>query len=244
MRVLAIQNDEIGPAGVVGEVIIARGGMVVPVMAVAGEAIPDRHHEFDGLLVLGGLMGANDDDQYPYITAALELIRDFGGAGKPVMGICLGAQMVARANGARVRVMDRREMGFAALHLTDHAAADPLLAGLAREHRILESHGDTFDLPDGSVLLMTGSQCPNQAFRLGVAVYGFQCHLEVRPEIVMGWANAASEELRRDYPEYFTTIEDQVAVHIDRAVAFAEHVSHRWCDLVETRRGGCGMNAR
>lgn len=236
MRILVIQNEPLGPAGIVGEVAAARGAALDTVTPFDGAAIPAGHEPYDGLVVLGGIMGANDTDAHPYLNDVLPLIRAFGAAGKPVMGICLGAQMIARAYGKPVTTMDRTEIGFVPLTLTDAAVSDPLLAGLEASHSIMEWHDDTFELPDGAVPLMTGETIPNQVYRIGDSVYGFQCHLEVRADIVNGWIAAASETTLAAYPDFFGRAGDHISTHIDAASAFAETVSHRWIDLAEARR--------
>lgn len=236
MRILVIQNDRLGPAGVLGEVAAARGAEMVTVHGPDGDPVPAAPDGYDGLIVLGGAMGANDADAHPYLDEVFSLIRAFDGAGRPVLGICLGAQMIARAHGAPVRRMARREIGFTRLALTEAAAADSLLAGLAPEHDIMQSHDDTFELPGGAVALMTGAAVPNQAYRVGALVYGFQCHLEVRPATIRDWAGVMSAEVKAANPEFFGAVEDHIARHIDAAVAFGETVAHRWLDLAAARK--------
>ena len=236
MQILVIQNEPLGPAGIVGEIAEARGADLDTVRPFDGAAVPGGHEDHDGLVVLGGIMGANDTDAHPYLNDVFPLIRGFGAAGKPVLGICLGAQMIARAYGKPVTRMARTEIGFVPLTLTDAAATDPLLAGLAPAHRVMQWHDDTFDLPDGAVPLMTGETVANQVYRVGASTYGFQCHLEVRAHIVEGWIGAASAETRAAHADFFGRADEQIATHIDAAAAFADTVSHRWIDLVETRR--------
>ncbi len=239
MRILVIQNDRLGPAGVLGEVAARRGAELVTVLGWGGDPVPAAPNDqdgYDGLIVLGGAMGANDADAHPYLDDVFPLIRAFAAAGRPVLGVCLGAQMIARAYGAPVMRMARREIGFTRLALTAAAAADPLLAGLAPEHQIMQSHDDTFELPDGAVALMTGAAVPNQAYRVGELVYGFQCHLEVRPAIIRDWIGVMPAAVKAAHPEFFGAVDDHIARHIDAAVAFGETVADRWLDLAAAHK--------
>jgi GMP synthase-like glutamine amidotransferase len=137
------------------------------------------------LILMGGPQSANDPQDY--LRAELGLIEATIRAGRPVLGICLGAQLIAKALGARVFRNPVKEIGWFPLRFTEAAAGDPLLAGLSDPSTVLQWHGDTFDLPAGAVHLASSERCPNQAFRHGPQVYGFQFHLETTPEMIAGW---------------------------------------------------------
>ena len=131
----------------------------------------------DLLVVLGGPIGACEDDNYPFLAAELRLIEARLRAGRPIVGICLGAQLMARALGARVYPNNGvKEIGWSALDLTEAGRASPLapLAGVP----VLHWHGDTFDLPDGATLLASTPVTRNQAFSWGKAALGLQFHAE------------------------------------------------------------------
>lgn len=239
MRILVVENSRHVPPGLVGDVLVERGVELVTVRPAEGEALPSGPDGFDGALVLGGPQSANDDEGHPYIPDLLGLIRAFGAAERPLMGICLGAQMLARAYGARVRVHDVPEIGFTMLDATADAVNDPLLAESVPLPAILEWHFDSFALPEGARLLAGSAACANQIFRLGEDLYGFQCHFEADATLARAWAQrftlpagAHPAAIPHDVPGY---IEAQLARHGDEAAAFGRSVAGRWADRVERR---------
>lgn len=148
-----------------------------------------------GLLVLGGPMGVNDKAEYPYLSQVERLIGEAVAAGKPVLGLCLGAQLMASALGGKVFPNRTKEIGCYRVDLTAEGRADPLFAGMGPRVPVFQWHGDTFTLPEGAVLLATAPTCAHQAFRYGRNAYGLQFHLEVTPDIVAEWADAYAAEL-------------------------------------------------
>lgn len=161
-----------------------------------------------------------------------------------MLGVCLGAQIFARTFGTEVRRHHELEFGFTENFITDDGAKDPLLRGLARAHWLMQWHQDTFDLPAGAVLLMTGAACPNQGFRLGESVYAFQFHLETTKPILRTWVRARHDFLTREHPYFFDRIEQQFAAHMANQMAFARAVGDRWIDLVEKRKARCAKSRR
>ena len=125
-----------------------------------------------GLVVLGGPMNVDQTGQYPFLADEVHWIRQSLAAGLPVLGICLGSQLIAKALGARVQANGIREIGWYEIELTVDAATDPLFAGSAAKETVFQWHGDTFELPAGATLLATSPQCRNQAYRFGTNVYG------------------------------------------------------------------------
>jgi GMP synthase-like glutamine amidotransferase len=123
---------------------------------------------------------------YPTFPAMLRLIRRFHGGGRPILGLCLGAQLIARAFGREVVKWQELELGFPAIKLTAEGRADRLLRGTPARPRLMQFHEDTFDLPEGAKLLLSGD-CPNQGFRVGDTTYGFQFHMEVTLEDAFAW---------------------------------------------------------
>jgi len=142
---------------------------------------------YGALVVLGGPMNVDQFEHYPHLDTETRLIHEAIGLGVPVLGICLGAQLIAKALGARVRRNHVKEIGWYDLTLTPHGEDDPVLGHLGGTEKIFQWHGDTFDIPPGAVHLASSPTCPNQAFRYGQNVYGFQFHLEVDEAVVKRW---------------------------------------------------------
>jgi GMP synthase-like glutamine amidotransferase len=236
-RLLVVQSCPVTPAGLVGEAAAERGAILTTVFLHRGEALPRRTAAFDGLIILGGPMHAGDDAGYPAFRPLLALIRRCHAEGKPVFGVCLGAQLIARAFGKRVYPFGGFEIGYLPVQLTPAGAQDPLLAGFATEQRIMQLHKDSFDLPDGAVLLMRNETCANQAFRLGRTTYGFQFHLEVAEADARNFPRDCWKAVERHYgaaaPAVEARVLQEVAAHFRDGAAFCRTVTNRWLDLVE-----------
>ncbi|MFA5120975.1 type 1 glutamine amidotransferase, partial [Zavarzinia sp.] len=197
----------------------------------AGSPLPEGPGDYDALLVLGGPMSANDDAGYPALAGVMRLIRQFAAEDRPVLGICLGAQLIARAFGARVYPLGTTEIGFLPLELTADGAADPLFAGLAQAQHLMQWHEDTFDLPAGAARTLTGPDCPNQGFRLGRATYAFQCHFEATADIARDWLRGQAAFVAGQYPEVLAGFEAGLHRHLPGAATFAARVTERFLAL-------------
>jgi GMP synthase-like glutamine amidotransferase len=187
MRVLIIENMAGTPHGQIGIALEEAKIEVRQVLAYNGEALPKSAEGFDGLIILGGEQNALDDEHYPYMPDLCELIRQFGAADKSVLGVCLGAQLLARAYGGENRLNVTREFGWQQVSLTEAGQADPVLGTLGAEFPIFEWHVDSFTLPSTAVHLAENETAKNQAFRIGRATYGMQFHFEANQSVVAGW---------------------------------------------------------
>ncbi len=148
---------------------------------------PLRPEPLSGLVVMGGPMNVDETDRYPFLADEVKWIRQAVEAELPVLGVCLGSQLLAKALGSRVYPNRIKEIGWYDVEMTEAAKADQLFGDCRPTETVFQWHGDTFDLPAGAVQLARSSQCENQAFRVGRAAYGLQFHLEVTPEIVNDW---------------------------------------------------------
>jgi GMP synthase (glutamine-hydrolysing) len=139
-----------------------------------------------GVIIMGGPQSANDS--LPGLLEELKLIEQAVAAGTPVLGICLGAQLIAKALGARVYRNPEKEIGWAPVYFTEAAAGDALFAGIASPATLFHWHGETFDLPAGAEWLAYSDKCRHQAFRFGRNIHGVQFHPEITPEMIVDWS--------------------------------------------------------
>jgi GMP synthase (glutamine-hydrolysing) len=193
-----------------------------------GAAVPDIRYAA-GLIFMGGPMSANDP--LPYLEQEIRIMRKAAGRRQPILGICLGAQLLAKALGAEVRRNPLPEVGWFEIQLTDAGAADPILGAMNRTETVLQWHGDTFDLPEDAVWLASSERCPNQAFRISPNIYGFQFHLEVTPEMSAEWC--AQDAKCGDGRELEAPIDP--SYNQERLAHLAEEVFGRWCELLKPR---------
>lgn len=178
---------------------LASAGVAVEVRKVfAGAPLPTELEGFDGLVVMGGPMAAHLDTGFPTRKAEIELLVEALESETPVLGVCLGAQLLALAGGGRVyKGGSGPEIGWGPISLTEEAACDPLLAGIPLELDVLHWHGDTFELPPGSVHLASSARYRAQAFRCGARAWGLQFHLEVDTGAVRAFVAEFSDDIRR-----------------------------------------------
>ena len=192
------------------------------------DALPHAE-EIDLLVIMGGPMSVNDEEQYPWLAAEKRLIRECVAAGRAVLGICLGAQLIASAMGARVYPNQCREIGW--LPVRDVAPADGGHFRFPAAAEVFHWHGETFDLPAGAILLAASEHCLNQAFQLGENVIGLQFHLETTPEsaaalvancgdeLVPGQCIQSAERILAAPPEHYLAINGlmrEVLVYLSR----------------------------
>ena len=185
----------------------------------------------DVLVVLGGPIGVYDHTAYPFISSEIELLRERLASGRPTLGICLGAQMMAAALGARVYPAPAREIGWSALDLSETGKHNPLtaLGGVP----VLHWHGDTFDLPEGTTLLASTAACRNQAFSRGPNVLGLQFHPEIVGARFEHWllghaselatAGISPAALRRDGRHHANRLEKAAAVLLENWLSGLVH---------------------
>lgn len=185
MRVLGVLHPGGGSSGLLAERAAAAGHELVEWNPGRGEPIPAPLDEFGALVVFGGGMNVRDAERLPWLHGELELLRDAVQAELPVLGVCLGAQLLAAAAGAEVHRASEPEIGWFDVTRT---APDPVLDALPERFLAYEWHSYTFDLPAGATELARSAVC-TQAYRLGEAAWGVQFHPEVTPAIVAFWAH-------------------------------------------------------
>jgi len=182
-----------GPAGI-GGWAAGEGYPVTTTHLFARERLPDRE-AFDWLIVMGGPMGVRDEAGYPWLASEKELIDAAIAAGKTVIGVCLGAQLIAEVLGASVYPNAHKEIGWFPIALTEQGRASGLFALLPPRFEVFHWHGDTFDLPEGASHLAHSEGCGHQAFLYADRVLGLQFHLESTPTSVADLVAGCADEI-------------------------------------------------
>jgi GMP synthase-like glutamine amidotransferase len=194
MRIRCLQHVPFeGPAGIADWA--ADRGHALEIIPLHEGAEPPETGSFDWLVVMGGPMGVADEARYPWLAPEKAFIADAIAAGKTVVGVCLGAQLIAEALGARVYPNGEKEIGWMPVELTDAGRASPVLGFLPPSFPVFHWHGDTFDLPAGAVHLARSGPCANQAFSYDGRVLGLQFHLESTLESVAAIVEQCADEI-------------------------------------------------
>lgn len=181
MRVHIIQHVALEGPGAISQWARERGHSISVTEQFTRGTLP-AVGDFDFLVIMGGPMSANDGAQFDWLAGEKQLIEEALGEEKAILGVCLGAQLLAQVLGARVYPHTQKEIGWFPVHLTLEAERSRLFSGLPARMTVLHWHGETFDLPEGAVLLAKSKWCRNQAFELDGRVLGLQFHLEVQPQ--------------------------------------------------------------
>ncbi|MGY5148802.1 MAG: type 1 glutamine amidotransferase [Candidatus Nitrosopumilus sp. bin_68KS] len=187
--VLLVQNTRIEGSGYLGE-LLQKDGFEITSVNAKHEKLPDK--DFQLVVILGAPESANDD--LPYLQEEQQLVKKSVEHNVPVLGICLGSQLIAKSFGAKVYRGPRKEIGFYSdLKISNNTS---LFKGFTNPFTVFHWHGDTFDLPDGAVNLVSSQYYPNQAFQYKSAI-GLQFHLEVNEEMVNLWLDNTEEKLQK-----------------------------------------------
>jgi GMP synthase (glutamine-hydrolysing) len=216
VSILIIKNITSEGPGTI-EDFLKKENIVFSTIELGSGEIPPPLERFNALVVMGGPIGVYEMARYPHLMIASRIIREAINRDMRVLGICLGAQMIAYCLGAKVYPGPEKETGWCHIELTGDGLKDPLMRKLAihprvgdfwRRFKVFQWHGDTFDFPLGAVLLARSEQYKNQAFRYGDNIYGFQFHIEVTKDMLFEWFKEMPDmdhlvaETERIYEEY------------------------------------------
>jgi len=192
-----IQNDPEVPPGNISENLDAAGIFYCIHHPYLGDPLPEAR-DVTALIVLGGAMGANDDERHPFLIQVKLFIRQIVKAGTPYLGICLGGQLLAAALGGAVASNRWEELGSLPVAVNDAGRGDVLFSALSPLFTTFQWHHDSFDIPEGGVLLAGSEGCAHQAFRVGECAWGTQFHPEVTEDIVRAWCRWERETAHRE----------------------------------------------
>lgn len=194
---------------------------------------------YEGLVILGGPMNVDEGDKHPHLNHEPVLIEEAVRRDIPVLGICLGAQLIAKALGARVMKNPVKEIGWYDVRPTGEGKKDPLIGTFAESEKIFQWHGDTFSIPAGCHHLATADTCAHQAFRYGKKVYGFQFHLEVDEKLIHRWlevpVNRRDLELMKTNP-HTASILEQTPHFINRLKELSRNTFGKFLELFGPER--------
>ncbi len=232
--ILVLQHADCEPPGAYEEELLARAVPLERVLLDQGEDPPHDWRTYAGMIVMGGPMGAYEDSLYPWLGPEKRLIAAAVAGDLPYWGVCLGAQLLAAALGARVAPGPEAELGVLSIELTESAVLDPVFAPAPRTFEALQWHGDTFELPAGAIQLARSKLYEQQAFVIGRA-YGLQFHLEVTTALAGEWMEvpayvAELEELAG--PDSPSRLLQQVTATTPTSVPLARRLFSRWLEHV------------
>lgn len=245
-RILVIEHQSSADPALIGERLRVASAQITVAGPHLSEPVPETLEHYDGLIVLGGAMGPLEDEVAPWLPGVRSLIQQSLDTEVPMLGICLGAQLLATVAGSAVApIDDGPEVGLATLHLTEAGSEDPLLGGLVADEiiRALEWHWlEAKSLPAGSTPLITNSACTNQAFRIGRVAWGLQFHLEALTYTAETWSQETATDLKKLGIDGERDIISPVREHEPELRGQWTPVIDRWIELAIERRDSATLN--
>jgi GMP synthase (glutamine-hydrolysing) len=231
MRVAIVENTRITHHGQVGVALHEAAALIDLYKPWSGQPLPATV-DADALVVFGGEQAATDDHTHPYLPDLARLMADYTAMDRPVLGICLGSQVLARAFGGQNQLGVAPEFGWVDVTLTDAGRSDPVVSKVPERFPIFQWHSDTFTLPEGAVHLASSPTAPNQAFRIGRATYGTQFHFEASRSVVRDWSATFPEAVERMHPGWSETHADLAATRGTQADVHGLALARAWIGLI------------
>jgi GMP synthase (glutamine-hydrolysing) len=239
-KFLVIVPENAAPPALIGEALLELGhhyDAVYPIDRFASQSplsypgLPAAPGDYAGLVMMGGPMSANDTADHAFLEESMALIRSFDVARKPVLGVCLGAQVIARAYGGEVFRLGGLEAGYVGMRRTAEAAADPVFRNLPESFSAFHTHYDAVrNIPEATILA-TGGMSAVQAFRVGTATYGVQFHPEATIDIARDWVRKFGAVFCKDEPRLITHLDSDFAAHFAASSRICRNLVQEWCGL-------------
>jgi GMP synthase (glutamine-hydrolysing) len=228
-RVLVLQHTPFETPGSIGEALTSNCVELETIRVFEGDSVPSTPEAWDGLLVLGGPMAVYEQDRWPHIGEEIRLVKRAVELDIPVLGICLGSQILAAALGAQVAKGPHMEIGWMSVDMTAAAASDPLFGIAPARWMVFHWHGDQIALPEGATLLCSSEVTPCQAFRYGERTYGIQFHPEATDAIVEGMIEGFRDELAEEGipPEI---VLEGAARYVEALKPVCENIALKWAE--------------
>ena len=233
MAILIIEHNDLDSSQRLGETLRDHGYKLVVVQAHCGQSLPVDLDDIDGVVSLGGPQNTDEVDEHPWMAREIEIIKEAHDRKLSVVGVCLGAQLIAVALGGEVARMDKPEMGMANCEQSFFGTTDPMLTGIPWNVMQMHAHGCevTAAPPGGTPMPLASSEgCKIQAFRVGLTTYGFQYHFE--------WTRKRCMDVVDNNPQWveaMQTTPDAIKQGIDEHYDFYRHLGDRQCKLIADR---------
>jgi GMP synthase (glutamine-hydrolysing) len=229
MNVLIIKHVDIEGPGLI-ENCLKQENILFQILNLNSNIHLPKLDDFTYIVILGGPMNVYEEDRYPFLRDEDLFIKEAIQRGKTILGICLGAQLIAKALGAKVFKAPAKEIGWYDVSLTKIGSQDPLFSILPKTFPVFQWHEDTFEIPHGATLIATSSLVPHQAFRYGDNAYGLQFHLEVTEEMIQEWMETYEEEFKGlqspppfSRAEIMTETEIKIETYMRRGMKFLKN---------------------
>ncbi len=201
--ILIIKHIDIEGPGTLGDFLDAKKVPYKIIDLGSGEALPEEFSLIQGVVVLGGPMNVDEENKYSFLKPENEFIKEVIRRQIPYLGICLGAQLLAKAAGTQVIKSPAKEIGWYHIQLTDDGKKDPLFKGFRPEQPVYHWHGDMFLIPPRAKLLAVALDCPHQALKVGPSAYGLQFHVEVTDKSIKEWCEEYGEQAESMMSDYW-----------------------------------------
>lgn len=207
--ILCIKHIDIEGPGTLGDFLEEKGYNFKIVDLGQGESLPENPKMFEAVVCLGGPMNVYEEDKYPFLKQENTFIQEVLKEEIPYLGICLGAQLLAKATGANVVKSPLKEVGFFKVQITAEGRKDSLFKNVRPEFDVYHWHEDMFEIPRQGKLLATGTGCPHQAFKAGKNAYGLQFHVEITDKSIREW----SQEYLNHHPDFLRKKEEMLTAY-------------------------------